>query len=62
MNQNGNPLANITNMMSQFQQFKTGFRGNAQQEVQKLLNSGQMTQQQFNQLQSMATQWQSFLK
>lgn len=43
-------------MMQQFQQFKANFRGDPQQEVQKLLNSGRMTQQQYNQLQQMAVQ------
>ena len=43
-------------MMQQFQQFKANFRGDPQQEVQKLLNSGRMTQQQYNQLQQMAMQ------
>lgn len=41
-------------MMRAFQQFKANFKGDPQQEVQRLLNSGQMTQQQYNQLQQMA--------
>lgn len=43
-------------MMSEFQKFKQNFKGDPQQEVQKLLNSGKMTQQQYNQLQQMAMQ------
>ena len=50
--QHSNPMQ----MMQQFQQFKANFRGDPQQEVQKLLNSGRMTQQQYNQLQQMAVQ------
>lgn len=49
-------LGQFQQMMSAFQQFKQNFRGDPQQEVQKLLNSGQMTQQQYTQLQQMADQ------
>lgn len=46
----------MTQMLSEFQKFKQNFRGDPQHEVQKLLNSGKMTQQQYNQLQQMAMQ------
>lgn len=36
--------------LQQFNQFRQSFRGDPKQEVMKLLQSGQMTQQQFNQL------------
>lgn len=49
-----NPAANMVNA---FNEFRSKFSGNPQEEVQKLLNSGQMTQAQFNQLQSMAQQF-----
>ena len=52
------PFGNIQNMMSQFQQFKQNFQGDPQQQVQELLNSGKMTQEQFNQLSAMAHQFQ----
>lgn len=52
---NNNPLQ----MLQAFNQFKSGFKGNAKEEVQKLLNSGKMTQNQYNQLQNMAN---SFIK
>lgn len=52
----------FANMMSQFQQFKQNFSGDPQQQVQQLLNSGQMSQQQFNQLSTMATQFQNMMK
>ena len=57
--QNG-PFGNMTNMMKQFQQFRTNFQGDPKQKVQDLLNSGQMSQQQFNQLSQLAQQFQSF--
>lgn len=48
-------------MIQQFIQFANGFKGNPQEEVQKLLNSGQMTQEQYNALQQQATQFQQLL-
>lgn len=49
-----NPLYNQMNQMNQpniiqrFMQFKNGFRGNAQQQIQQMLNSGQISQEQYN--------------
>lgn len=48
-------------MMQQFEQFRQNFQGDPKQEVQKLLQSGKMNQQQLNQLQAMARQFQQFL-
>lgn len=48
-------------MIQQFIEFANGFKGNPQEEVQKLLNSGQMTQEQYNALQGQATQFQQLL-
>lgn len=56
------PMGRFQRMMQQFQQFKAGFQGDPQQEVQKLLQSGKMSQQQLNQLQAMAKQFESFLR
>lgn len=52
---------NIAGLIQHFQQFKQTFKGDPQQQVQELLNSGRMTQQQFNQLQAVAKQFQSLL-
>lgn len=52
----------IGDMIQQFRQFQANFQGDPQQQVQQLLNSGRMTQQQFNQLQGLATQFQRLLK
>ena len=46
------------NMFAQFQQFAQNFRGDPRAQVQQLLNSGRMTQEQFNQLSNMANQFQ----
>lgn len=50
------------NMIQDFMQFKRNFRGNPQQQVQNMLNSGQMTQDQFNQLHQMYQQFGSFFR
>lgn len=59
---NNNPFGNMFALINQYKQFKNNFQGDARAEVQQLLNSGQMTQAQLNQLQNMAKQLQSILK
>lgn len=49
---------NSNSMFQQFLQFKQNFNGDPRQTVQNLLNTGQMSQQQFNQLAQQATQMQ----
>lgn len=72
----GNPLFNIfggnnsipgnfgmySSMIQQFNEFRKNYNGDPKQEVQRLLNSGKMSQAQFNQLQQMATQMMGLLK
>lgn len=53
---------NFFQMMQQFQQFKANFQGDPKAEVEKLLQSGKLNQQQLNQLQQMAEQFQSLMK
>lgn len=48
-------------MMQQFKQFQSTFQGDPKAEVQKLLQSGKMSQQQLDQLQAMAKQFQSLM-
>nr|DAW43002.1 MAG TPA: hypothetical protein [Caudoviricetes sp.] len=55
------PLVNFQQMMQQFQQFKSSFQGDPEQEVRKLLASGRMTQQQLDQLQQAAQMFQGLL-
>ena len=57
----GTPFGNALNLVQQFQQFRNSFRGDPRQQVQNLLNSGKMSQDQFNQLQSMASQFRKML-
>ena len=49
-------------MMQQFQQFKENFHGDPKAEVEKLLQSGKLSQAQLNQLQQMAKQFQSLMQ
>ena len=49
-------------MMQQFQQFRANFQGDPKAEVEKLLQSGKLNQQHLNQLQQMATQFQSLMQ
>lgn len=44
------------NMRSQFQQFRNSFRGNPKQEVMRMLEAGQLSEQQLNQLMQQAQQ------
>lgn len=50
---------NSPNMIQQIMQFKSSIQGDPKQQVQALLNSGKMTQDQFNQLSAMAKQLES---
>lgn len=59
-NQNRLP-GNMNSMLQRLQQFRNSFTGDPKQQVQQLLNSGRMTQQQYNQLSQMATQIQNML-
>ena len=58
-----NPLFNMFGnqqimnpMIQKFQQFRQSFSGNPQQQVQQLLNSGKISQAQFNQAVQMTNQ------
>ena len=42
-------LGNMQNFMQRFNQFKQTFQGDPRQKVQEMLNSGQITQAQYNQ-------------
>ena len=55
------PFGNMQQMTSQLNQFRQGFQGDAKQQVQQLLNSGRMSQEQYNKLSQMATQIQNML-
>lgn len=58
MNANANPFADI---IRQAQELQRTFQGNPRDEVQRLLNSGAMSQAQFNQLSQQARQIMQFM-
>ena len=61
MSNNNSPFGNFMNMIKNFNQFKSQFNGDPQQQVQQLIDSGKMSQEQFNQLSNMAKQFQSMM-
>ena len=48
-------------LIERFKQFQQMFRGNPQQQVQQLLNSGRISQSQYNQAVQMAQQFQKMI-
>lgn len=54
-------MGQFKSMMQQFQQFRQSFQGDPKAEVEKLVQSGRISQQQLNQLQQAATQFQQLL-
>lgn len=55
------PFGTMQNLMGRLNQFRQTFQGDPKQQVQQLLNSGKMSQNQYNQLSQMATQIQNML-
>lgn len=50
-----------SNLLQRFQQFKQSFHGDPRQQVQQLLNSGKVSQEQYNKAVQMAQQFQQML-
>ena len=55
------PFSNFSNVLSEYNKFRQTLQGDPRQQVQDLLNSGQMSQEQFNQLSQMAQTFQMLL-
>lgn len=55
------PFNNMQDMIGKLNEFRQSFQGDAKQQVQQLLNSGRMSQNQYNQLSQIATQIQNML-
>jgi hypothetical protein len=53
---------NMQGIVKQFKQFKESFTGNPQQQIQQLLNSGKVSQAQYNQAVQQANALQQMLK
>lgn len=45
----GSQFGNMANMVQQFQQFRRTFQGDPKQQVQQMLNSGKISQAQYDQ-------------
>lgn len=58
----GGQDSGFAQMIQQLRQFQQNFRGDPKAEVERLLQSGAMTQGQLDQLQSMARQIQSLMQ
>ena len=52
----------MNNFLNQFNQFKSTFTGNPEQQVKQLLSSGRMSQEQFNQFAQTADQLRKLIK
>lgn len=52
---------NVSGLMQRFQQFQQMFKGDPRQQVQQLLNSGKVSQSQYNQAVQMAQQFQRMM-
>ena len=52
---------NMQNILSQFNQFKQTYHGDPRQQIQQMLNSGQITQAQYNQAAEKARQLQQMM-
>lgn len=55
------PNNSMMNLVQQFMQFKQNFNGDPRQQVQQLLNSGKISQDQYNRAVQMANQLQRMM-
>lgn len=55
-------MGNLNNLIQQFQQFKNAFHGDPRQQVQQLLNSGRISQEQYNNAVQMANMLKNMIK
>lgn len=59
---NGNGFNNPFQMIQKFNEFRQNFTGDPKQIVEQLLQSGRMSQQQFQQLSQIASEFQKLVK
>lgn len=62
MNPLFNNYSNYQNLINQFNQFKQNFTGDPKQQIQQMLNSGRITQDQYNNAVQMANTLQQILR
>ncbi len=58
---NAMPNNGMANLLKQFNQFRQSFHGNPRDQVQQLLNSGRVTQEQYNRAVQMANMLQQMM-
>jgi hypothetical protein len=58
----GMPQNPMMQRIQEFRRFKESFRGDARQEVQNMLNSGRITQEQYNRVVQQAQQMSAMLR
>lgn len=59
---NPTPLGQMGNFINQFNQFKQVFMGNPEAQVKQMIQNGQMSQAQFEQIAQMANQLRPLIK
>lgn len=59
MNRQSYQTNSPANLIDAFNRFRSQFQGNAEQQVKNLVESGQMSQEQFNKFSGMARQFQA---
>jgi hypothetical protein len=59
---NQNPMSQMGNFINQFNQFRSTFSGNPEAQVKQMLQSGRMSQAQFEQLAQAANQLRQLIK
>lgn len=59
---NQNPMNQMGNFINQFNQFRQTFMGNPEAQVKQMLQNGQMSQAQFEQLAQTANQLRQLIK
>lgn len=57
-----NIFGNMNEVLQRFNMFKNQFQGNPEEQVRNLLQTGQMTQEQFQQLSEVAKQFQNLTR
>lgn len=53
---------NISQMVNDFNNFKNNFKGDPRAEVEKMMRSGQLSQEQFNQYAQMANELSKYIR
>ena len=59
--QTSGAMGNVQQLMQRFNQFRQTFQGDPRQQVQQLLNSGKVSQTQYNNAYQMAQQFQRMM-